>query len=80
MFKNAESNVEKFAHDGAADSEVMEFSVFKDCDPRLKGFTPTPSDGGRHVKSFTQESVAGRNLRRVQHLDHRPFSRRKIAL
>src|ERR1700726_5069777 len=44
--------------DGAADSEVMEFSVFKDCDPRLKGFTPTPSDGGRHVKSFTQESVA----------------------
>ena len=58
VFKNAESNVEKFAHDGAADSEVMEFPVFKDCDPRPKGFAPTPSDGGRHVKSFTQEGVA----------------------
>ena len=58
VFKNAEDNVEEFAHDGAADSEVMEFAALEVCDPRPKGFAPTPSDGSRHVKSFTQEGVA----------------------
>src|SRR5882762_10330727 len=58
VFKNAEDNVEEFAHDGAADSEMMEFSALEHCDPKLKGFAPPPSDSGRHVKSFTQEGVA----------------------
>ena len=35
VFKNAEGDVEEFAHDGAADSEGMEFSAFQNCDPRL---------------------------------------------
>ena len=58
MFKNAEGDVEEFAHDGAADSEVVELAVLQNGDPRLQGFAPTPSDGGRHVKSLTQEGVA----------------------
>ena len=35
MFKNAESDVEEFAHDSAANSEGMEFAAFEHCDPRL---------------------------------------------
>ncbi len=58
MFQNAEGDVEEFAHDGAADSENMELSAFKDCNPGLQGLTPTPSDGGRQVKGFAQEGVA----------------------
>ena len=57
MFKNAEGDVKELAHDGAADSEVMELSAFKDC-KRFKGLTPTPSDGGRQVKGFAQEGIA----------------------
>jgi hypothetical protein len=58
MFKNAEGEVEEFAHDGAADSEIMECVAFEDGDPGLKGLTPTPSHGGRQVKSFAQEGIA----------------------
>ncbi len=58
VFKNAEGDVKELAHDGAADSEVMELSAFKDYNPRFKGLTPTPSDGGRQVKGFAQEGVA----------------------
>jgi hypothetical protein len=29
VFKNAEDNVEEFAHDGAGDSEIMEFSALE---------------------------------------------------
>jgi hypothetical protein len=43
VFKNAEGDVEELAHDGAADSQVMEFAAFEDCNPRLKGFAPTPN-------------------------------------
>jgi hypothetical protein len=58
VFKNAEADVKEFTHNGAADSQVMEFAALEVCDPRLKGFRPTPRDGSRHVKSFTQEGVA----------------------
>jgi hypothetical protein len=29
MFKNAKGDVEEFAHDGAADSEIMEFAALQ---------------------------------------------------
>src|ERR1700745_295808 len=58
MFKNAEGDVEEFAHNGAADSQIMELSAFKDCNPGLKGLTPTPSDSGRQVKGFAQKGIA----------------------
>ena len=43
--KNAEG--EEFAHDGAADSEIMEFSVLEFGDPRLQNFAVTPGEGRR---------------------------------
>ena len=46
MSKNAEGDVKEFAHNGAADSEIMEFSAFKLSDPRMEGFAPTLSNGG----------------------------------
>ena len=58
VFKNAEGDVEEFAHDGAADSEMMELSAFQNGDPRLEGLTPTPSDSGRQVKGFAQKGIA----------------------
>jgi hypothetical protein len=58
VFKNAEGNVKEFAHDRGADSQGMEFSAFEQGNPRRKGLTPTPSDGGRQVKGFAQEGVA----------------------
>ena len=57
MFEHTEGDVEELAHDGAADSEVMELAAFQNGDPRLEGLTPTPSDGGRQVKGFAQEGV-----------------------
>ena len=58
MSENAEGNVEEFAHNGGANSEVMEFTTFQDCDPRLEGFAPTPSDRRWQIKGFAQEGVA----------------------
>jgi hypothetical protein len=58
VFKNAEGDVKEFAHDGAADSEMMEFAAFQYPHPGLKGRRPTPSDGGWQVKGFAQEGVA----------------------
>jgi len=58
VFKNTEGDVKELAHDGAADSEIMELSAFKDCNPGLKRLTPTPSDGGRQIKGFAQEGIA----------------------
>ena len=34
--KNAESDVEKLAHDSAANGQVMEFALLKDSDPGLE--------------------------------------------
>ena len=43
MAKNSESNVEEFAHDGAANGEVMELTAFEKDDPKLEGSAPAPS-------------------------------------
>jgi hypothetical protein len=49
VFKNTEGDVKELAHDGAADREIMEFAALEACDPRLKGFAPTPSSGGLYL-------------------------------
>ena len=43
--KNAEG--EEFAHDGAADSEIVEFSVLEFGDPRLQNFAVKLGEGRR---------------------------------
>ena len=45
--KNAEGDVKEFAHDGAADGEIVEFSVLEFGDPRLQNFAVTPGEGRR---------------------------------
>jgi hypothetical protein len=45
--KNAEGDVKEFAHDGAADSEIMEFSVLEFGDPRLQNFAVKLGEGRR---------------------------------
>jgi hypothetical protein len=47
MSKNAEGDVKEFAHNGAADGKIMEFTAFEQSDPRAQGFAPAPSNGGR---------------------------------
>jgi hypothetical protein len=56
--KNAEGGVKEFAHDGAADGEIVEFSVLEFGDPRLRNFAVTPGDGRRWIKGFTWEAIA----------------------
>ena len=53
MSKNAEGDVKEFAHDGAADGKIMEFSALELSDPRLQSFAPAPGDGRWQIKGFT---------------------------
>ena len=55
--KNAESDVEKLAHDSAANGQVMEFALLKDSDPGLERSTPAPGGCGRHIEGFAQEGI-----------------------
>jgi hypothetical protein len=56
MFQNAEGDVEEFAHDGAADSENMELSAFKDCNPGCHG--------SKGAVAITLGALAGRAIPR----------------
>ena len=58
MAKNFESNVEEFAHDGAANGEVMEVTAFENDDPKLEGSAPAPSDRDGQIEGFAQEGIA----------------------
>ena len=50
--RTPKSDVEELAHDSATDSPIRELSALENGDPGLKGFAPTPSDGGRQVQGF----------------------------
>jgi len=59
VFKNAESDVEELAHDGAANGQVMEFAPLKESDPGLESCAPAPGDCGGHIEGFAQEGIGG---------------------